>query len=489
MKKNILSIIKISIIASLTFGMVACTDGFGSMNTDPNYPTNVTPELLLNPLLRTLIRGQFDYGDGPGLAHHIARTNYNEVEQYYFSSKSGDWSGYYTQLNNIEEMARISDLKSLPSSKAIAYILKAFVAAQLTDMWRDVPYTEATKGAENTTPKYDSQETIYTGEGGIIDLLKQADEILSQETDNMPNDLVYSGDRTKWRKLANSIRLRYLMRISNRIVDAKIDIKKEIADVVTKPLMEDNSDNMLLPFLSGNPNRCPIYNERAGSFEYLRMSDEMQSMWDKYADPRVPVWFAPTFASVPTGKLQYKGIPVGCSATTLKDINYNAADVSLFGDYYRAAPDKCSAILMNCSEVKFLLAEAYKRGYANGDAKIAYEDGVKLSLEYYGVDNKYTDYMAQNGIAYNEVNAIEQIMTQKWMSLFFIGYQAWFEYVRTGLPKQEPLRDNRNPSGMGGRPSRFYYPEDEQAVNGNSLKDALSRMGGKDDVNYKLWWE
>lgn len=475
--------------ALVCMGMMACTDQFGAMNTDPNYPTTATPDLLLNPLLRTLVQNQFNYGNGSGLAHHLARTNYNEVEQYVFGTNEGTWSLYYLQLNNIREMIDISEQSDRPSCKAIAYILKAFSGAQLTDLWGDVPFSEATQGADNVTPAYETQEAIYTSEGGIIDLLKQAEELLKTHSDVLPQDIVYHGDRMKWRKLGNSLRLRYLMRISNRMSDiTAFDVKREIEAVMTLPLMEGNADNMLLSFLSGSPNKCPIYDMRSGEFEYVRLSNEMSTVLNSFQDPRLQVWFAPSANSVLKGVPEYAGIPVGCSATTLERIGYSQADVSMLGDYYRTTPDACDAVLMHASEVKFLQAEAIVRGYASGDAKQLYEEGIQLSMEYYDVKLP-EGYLTQDGVAYQSEKAWEQIMLQKWLSLFMVGYEAWFDFLRTGLPKQQALLDNRNPTASGEVPSRFYYPEDEQALNGDNYKQALEKQGGTDDINSKLWWE
>lgn len=351
-------------------------------------------------------------------------------------------------------------------------------------MWGDVPYFEATLGAEDITPAYDSQEDIYTAEEGVLDLLKQADKLLEETTDVLSSDIVYGGDRDKWRKLANSLRLRYLIRISNRV-----DVSAEVASVMALPLMETNDDNMLLPFLAGSPNKCPIYDMRAGNFEYTRMSDEMAVMWSDYNDSRVTVWFAPTTNSQNLADKEYKGIPSGCSSTTLTEIGYSPEDVSMLGAYYRNTPDGCSAVLMNCSEVKFLQAEAVVKGYASGDAEQLYNEGVTLSFEYYGKEGDAADYLLKQDIAFDNDKAINQIMLQKWMSLFMVGYEAWFEFLRTGLPEQNALRDNRNPSAPGEIPSRFYYPEDEQALNTANYKAAIEKHGGEDNINTKLWWE
>lgn len=482
--KRFIYTLKAGLLVCLTTCTVACTSDFDSINTDPNNPTTATADLLLTPLLRNIVQTQFNYSDGAGLAHHIARTNYNEVEQYAFGTNEGLWSQYYLQLNSIQEMIRVSERDNQPSYKGIAYILKAYVIAQITDMWGDVPYFEATLGGEDITPAYDSQEDIYTAEGGILDLLKQADKLLEENTDVLSSDIVYGGDRDKWRKLANSLRLRYLIRISNRV-----NVSAEVASVMALPLMETNDDNMLLPFLAGSPNKCPIYDMRAGNFEYTRMSEEMAVMWSDYNDSRVTVWFAPTTNSQNSDVKEYKGIPSGCSSTTLTEIGYSPEDVSMLGAYYRNTPDGCSAVLMNCSEVKFLQAEAVVKGYASGDAEQLYNEGVTLSFEYYGKEGDAAAYLLKQDIAFDNDKAIKQIMLQKWMSLFMVGYEAWFEFLRTGLPEQNALRDNRNPSAPGEIPSRFYYPEDEQALNTANYKAAIEKHGGEDNINTKLWWE
>ncbi len=487
---NYINFIKKTALVLVASGLtISCTDNFASINTDPNSPTKVTPDLLLTPLLHSIVQGQFNYDSGAGLAHQIAHTNYNETEQYAFGTNEGTWSTYYLNLNNIEEMIKVSDRDNRPSCKAIAYVLKAFCISQLTDMWGDVPYIEAVQGSTKTTPKYDVQKDIYTADGGIISLLNQADNLLSTGNDVLPSDLIYKGDRTKWRKLANSLRLRYLMRISNKAADiTTFNLKEEIRKAMSSPLMETNADNMLLPFLNSRPNMSPIYEMRSGEFEYNRMSDEMASVLNAFHDPRAAVWFAPTTNSASTSSPAYKGVAVGCSSTTLEKIKYSMADVSMIGNYYRTTPDACSAILMNCSEVKFLQAEAIVRGLAAGNAKNLYEQGINLSMNYYKVVMP-SGYLSQEGVAYNENDAINEIMVQKWLSLFFVGYEAWFDYLRTGLPKQNTLLDNRNPTVSGGTPSRFYYPENEQALNSENYKQALEAHGGKDDINTKLWWE
>ena len=99
------------------------------------------------------------------------------------------------------------------------------------------------------------------------------------------------------------------------------------------------------------------------------------------------------------------------------------------------------------------------------------------------------EYLQQPGIAFDATQALQQIMLQKWMSLFMVGYESWFDFLRTGLPQQDDIIDNRNPTAAGEIPSRFYYPSDEQALNTANYEEAINRHGGEDNINTELWWE
>src|SRR5690606_23758643 len=115
----------------------------------------------------------------------------------------------------VYEKAVADDLKF---HQGVSLVMRAFVFGQITDLWGDAPYTHALKGdegeTENLLPAYDSQEVIYDG---IIADLTEAATLLSDSPDSYREifpeaDPLYGGDPAKWQKLANSLRLRYLMR-------------------------------------------------------------------------------------------------------------------------------------------------------------------------------------------------------------------------------------------------------------------------------------
>lgn len=486
-RNNRLFIVVITTCLALLLG--SCDRGFGEINTNPNIPSQGTSDLILISVLRSTVFGQFSLGNSSGLARHVVHTNYNEIEQYAFDDNQGSWDNYYSLIKNTNEIIRLAEQEGNKGNVAKGYVLKAFIASQLTDLWGDVPYFEANSGT--LTPKYDSQKDIYTSKGGIIDLLEQADLLLSNAS-QLSSDILYKGDLMKWRKLSNSLRLRYLLRISKRVGDSgDLDIAKEIRKVAVLPLMESNADNAELKYLSTFPNMCPFYEMREGSYETFRMSSELEDIYNKYHDPRIEVWFFPTTTSKSSSKYEYKGVPAGLSSTSLKEIGYSASDVSMIGGYYRSTPNAASAILMTVSEVKFLLAEAAARGFIPAtDLERNYIQGISLSIEYYcGNPQLVSNYLNQNGVKFDPKRGIEQIMVQKWLASFGIGYEAWFDFLRTGYPNFAPLKDNRNPSKSGEIPYRYYYPEKEQTLNADHYLSAIKLTGkDKDDVNTPLWW-
>ncbi|EFA44222.1 hypothetical protein HMPREF0645_1376 [Hallella bergensis DSM 17361] len=476
------------IVASTVTG--SCTDDFDNINRDNNVPTSGNFSLQLNAQLRSITFGQFDFNNGALLAHQIGKTNYNEIAQYSFGTAEYLWNSLYQNLVNIDDMINMAKKQEQPSAEAIGYILKAFCSSQLTDHWGNVPYSEAMQGSKNVYPKYDEQQDIYTGEEGIIRLLQRADVLLATSKDQLPSDIIYEGNRMKWRKLANSLRLRYLIRISNRMHDVRVfDVKTQIADCMSKPLMESNEDNFQLKFLSDASNRCPIFNLRSGEFEVIRMSKELADAMNAHNDPRKHVWFQPTPNSAASGKPIYDGVPNGCSSTTLQELNITQNNLSELGKIF-TRPDAVYAVVMNAAEVKFLQAEAIARKWAVGDAGKLYTEGITLSMRQWQIgDSDIQSYLNNPQNKYQSSKSLEMIMKEKWLANFLVGYEGWYDFKRTGLPKQKMPMDNRNPGGASQIPSRFYYPEAEQAVNKQQYDAAIQAQGGTDNTNTKLWWE
>lgn len=478
--KNIKSII----LGCSVFGILlaGCTEDFEEINTNPNSPENVDPQFLLANVI-SVEANMNTYDQGFRLANYLdqfaASVEFERIDRYEMGSNSGYWNNIFRLQTDIRSM------KDLPTSNeayaAVGDILRSYLFSQLTDMWGDVPYTEAIQGIDgNFTPKYDTQESIYTHpETGIIAVLERSATTLENTNASIQGDVMFQNDLSKWVRFANSLRLRYLMRISKRLTDYS-EIQ-ELAD--SGKLIESNSQNAIVPYLSTAPNQWPMFLAGLGLYQEHRMTKTVDSVLSLWNDPRVEVLYKPTQKSVNEGNPKYKGLLNSQSRETIGSNGINLNDISLFGAMYRDVPDGVNGQFMQYAEIQFALAEAAERGYINGDAQGYYQEAVRASFEYYEVEVP-EDYFGRKAIALGEDN-LTKILTQKWLSLINNGHEAWFNVRRTGIPNLKPGPDNLNDDRY---PVRYLYPESEQATNRKNYEEAADRIGG-DDINSEGWWE
>lgn len=139
---------------------------------------------------------------------------------------------------------------------------------------------------------------------------------------------------------------------------------------------------------------------------------------------------------------------------------------------------------MTYAELQFLLAEAAQKGFITANATTYYEEGIKASHAYFGTAVP-AGYLASNSVVLNGTNDLQKIMTQKWISNFMNGYEAWIDVRRTGFPQLTIPQDNLNGNRF---PVRFRYPATEQAANKTNYEAAVKRIGG-DTYDSKGWWE
>lgn len=465
--------------------VVSCTKDFDSINDNPNEPQEVSPEFLLTNVLATE-SNEHTYNQGLRLNNYLAQFNadveFERIDRYELGSNSRYWNLIYGLLADLESMETLPGYNE--AFDGVAEILRSYLFSQLTDMWGDVPYSEAIGFADfNFTPIYDTQESIYTDlENGILARLDAAVSQLQNTSESIRGDIMFGNDLTKWIRFANSLRVRYYLRISKRITD--FSELQQLAD--ENMLMQSNTDNAVLPYLSSAPNQFPLFSASTGIYQGLKMSETVEQTLKNWNDPRIAVFFNPTQESVLAGNPEYKGMPNGLSTQTISEMDILLNDVSNMSDRFRVVPDGVDAQLMLYSEVQFALAEAVERGYITGNAQTYYENGIKAHFEYYNTEVP-GGYFSREVIALNggmDEN-LEKILTQKWLSLFMVGHEAWFNIRRTGIPALIPGPDNFNNDRY---PSRYLYPESEQAANKENYDQAVTRIGG-DHINVNCWWE
>jgi hypothetical protein len=477
MHKFILSFLAVALL----FG--GCTRDFEEINANPNEPEAIGPQFLLSNVI-SVAADHNTYQQGHRLANYLtqfaASVEFERIDRYEMGTNSTYWSVIFQLLTDLESMKTAEG--SNEAYAAVGDIMAAYLFSQLTDLWGDVPYTQALQARTgNFTPAYDTQESIYTDpETGILARLAAAVSVLENTSATIQGDMMFGNDLEKWVRFANSLWVRYFLRISKRITDFS-----ELQALVDEgKLMRANADNAVVPYLSNAPNQWPMSQASLGLYQEHRMTQTVDSVLSLWDDPRIEVLYKPTQQSVNDGNPEFKGLLNGQSRETIAAKGLNLNDISLFGSIFRDVPDGVDGQFMQYAELQFALAEAAARGYISGDARAYYEAGIEASFEYWGAELP-ADYFSRSAVALDGTDDLNRILTQKWLSLINNGHEAWFNVRRTGIPALQPGPDNLN----GGRyPVRYLYPESEQATNSANFQEAAERMGGN-DINRPGWWE
>ncbi|WP_282636557.1 SusD/RagB family nutrient-binding outer membrane lipoprotein [Sphingobacterium thalpophilum] len=477
--------ISIALLLSGMVGLQGCTKNFDEINTDPNKVENVTPSALITPTVYgmstyfTVRSNDFTWEImQTGLANPSVA---NGVHRYYFTETSGDgtWNTCYRYLRNIREMESAAETSGQAIYKAVATTLKAYIAGLLTDSFGDVPMSEALRAEEHINqPKFDKQEQIYAD---MIAALETANTLYAGEEAMTGSDLLYNNKKELWRKFNNSLLLRYYLRQSKRI-PAAAKIKNILDNPAQYPIFTSNEDAAIVRITGLSPYDY-AWGRRQDYVNFTAMAEFFVDNLNTLNDPRRP--FIMTEATEMVNgkpvKIGYKGIPAGHSGD-LSAYKFNPSTPN--GDlmYPEAVGTPIQEILMPYSEVEFIKAEVYLSLGMDAEAQTAYEKGVRASIEQYG-GQVPADYFANEAAKYN--GTLERIMLQKYLGLFMVDYQQWFEYRRTGYPK---LPKTPYMFYNGVMPTRFMYKNEVRRFNPDNYAKAVEQMGG-DDFHTKVWWE
>jgi hypothetical protein len=457
-----------------------CSKSLSEVNNNPNAPEQTDPQFLLSNVIYQTAKNNAEEGwkNGSLLAQHTSNIEFFPVDRYDLGTNTELWNATYRLLNDVYTIEN-SPLSN-QAYKGVALVLRSVLASLLTDLWNDVPYSQAIKGASDGifAPAYDKQQDIYTGPDGILKNLEKAAQMLSATSDVINGDILYKGDLTKWVRLANSLQVRYLVRISK-----KVNVSAPLQALVTgNRLLRNNADNAVIPFLASAPNQWFLINEREGRYADVRMSKVSEQILLPLNDARTGVYFKPTLASQAAGNPTYKGLPNGLSRQSQNAFNFN--DISLIGKLFRDDATGVNAPIMTYHELQFLLAEAGQKGFITGAATSYYEAGIRAAHAYYNTALP-SGYLGHPGVVLNGNEDLKKIMTQKWIANFLNGYEAWIDIRRTGFPQLTVPQDNLNNNRF---PVRFRYPSTEQAANNSNYQAAVQRIGG-DSYDSKGWWE
>lgn len=509
----------------------ACTKDFKEINTNPVAygPTSFDPNYLLTS-------AQLNYTGSIDFAYDTWRGNliYGSTMMQGFSTVVSYWAGDKYMLNEgytaaywgtnavgayIEQVRPVVDViestRNNPKYEnvhQVARIWRAVIMSRITDLYGDVPYSEAGQGYYKSffTPKYDKQQEIYTN---LLKEVEEATNALNTGGDNVTGDIIYKGNIDKWKRFGNTLLLRLAMRLT------KVDelTAKAYAQKTVGKTMTDNADNAFITHdVSGsrvtqNRNSQVLLGDGGQENYYTKWSKTFIDLLKSVNDPRLGKVAVTKLYLTEATKDQnpaydtnpavQKGMPNGKDLSGLagRDIRQDASFTS-FPDYSSPNPGMLKrngvSFILTFAESEFLLAEAAQRWGIAGSAAAHYKDGLKASITFlgqYDANMAITEAVAETFALtnpYNAANGLQMINTQYWLhtNTMLDFYETWANWRRSGFPVLTPVVYPGNATN-GTIPRRFPYPVDEVVKNGANQQAAATAIPGGDNLTGRVWWD
>lgn len=497
-RKNIL--IAISSFFILGFLTVSCQKNL-DINEDPNQPTEVPENLMLPSLL-----SNFSYEVVGG---YPVRTTSLWTKQTAYAVDGAHAGGYAitaSDVNNLWTYFSYSDVMNNavllkdqalengnPHYSAIAKIILAWNLSIITDLFGDVPYSEAFRGSEGILkPKYDAQEDVYKS---IQTLLSEAIEEANQDGGNLlpgGDDLVYGGNMDSWTNLAHTLKARFYLRLSNApgynaATQAQLaldELAKGSIDASTQPEFEyfsaTGAENPWYQFaIDGKWNTAT----RPSQFYVNMLLDNN--------DPRLAYQATLVEAGdnvLPENVGTYKGVVNEAPTVNLANFSqinpvYSASDAPLYWLIY--------------PEVEFIRAEAlFLAANQTVTAQVieAYESAIQASMDFYGINSaETTDYIQNNPLSTTAATAYRQIMTEKYVANYLM-FETYNDFRRTGYPELTINNDTYpgvpldQPPRINQIPVRFPYPSAELLYNAANIPAGIS-ANPVEAIVVNVWWD
>lgn len=533
------NIIKHVSILFISLGLAGCNADFGDVNTNPNAITSVKSENLFHNVVGYLgkpFTGEFEY-IAP-MMQYTATTNGNynipgntyAIDGTAMGIYSSIWSSYSVDfmryLNLIE--TQLKEESGNTSKLAEVKILRSLLLSQYADTFGPIPYDQIANALNGIIyPEYRSEKDVYLGTTefkGVLEILDESIQTLKNSTDELfANDIFYNADREKWIKFASSI----LLRLSIRISDVETEMARTyINKAVSYGVIMDEGDIAKVnhrPTTTGEPSYLDnsvatslLTLKRERGYRYAASFITMlKGFNENQIDPRLKA-IAGVYDENGTyfdNYQDYEGMLNGCEMDDVESVVENMGFDQIYTPgigRYGFASFKTETILnreayyivMGNAEVNFLLAEAAWKGLLIGDAEVYYQQGIiasMRSMKYWGEtipESEITNYMntlpklGQNKTM-NLRDGLDEILTQKWLSMFENAMQPWCDWRRTHYPSIITDNPNMNKLGITNHklPGRLPYPQDESIRNKDNYAKGVSMLSNKsDDYMNDLWW-
>ena len=493
---------RIIILLGIMATAVACTEGFDELSKNPNAAESVNASYYLTKVItRTAYRYNSEAFSSniAGATRYITKLTNADEDGFRWNPKS--WDDYYFTLSINKSFYDQAMAEEQEQYAALSEILAVFNYDYITCLYGDCPYSEALMSKEQgiVYPAYDKQEVIYPD---LLRRLEAANETLMSTSKSIDGtaDIMYKGNILKWRKFANSLRLRMLLKESKAVPGAINEIQTMVNDKTKYPIFTSNDDTAEIPYVEQEmwpmgPTRGGSITDQFMEFIKRRPSKELIDYMLPRNDPRLEALFDkvedPSSCTVDFN--EYVGAPIALKSP----YGYNGGEsgtsktVSTFckAKFYQDINEYVKATMMLYPEVCFILSEVAQTKGVNVPGETAeslYNKGIEASCKYWGVKDAsaISDYIASPLVKFDGTQ--KQILEQKWLALIVKGPEAWFDYRRTndaiGLNKKL-VKDNLRQDYI---PYRFIYPDGERSYNREKYEQAIA-VFGEDNINTKMW--
>lgn len=467
-----------------------------NINVDPNNPTLATaqPSLILPTALQNTanlynrpVTGNNTFTFAAiWLGHCSFSGNFfisEEAKNYTLTTNFGEGIWTLANDNNTDYILveKLGVKLGNPFYEGIGKLMKSYNYQTLVDLYNNVPYTEAQQGAIVATPKYDKGQPVYDA---LMTNIENATALLNTAVAGSvgTDDVMFKGDKAKWIRFANTVKLRMLLRQSQK-ADRQAYITSKLgtitggfvnANVTVNPGYL-NSDGKQNNFWRSCHTPTGTYNQ-----DFYRAPGYIISFMKTNNDPRISRLYKPNGSgNFVGGFLGANGIPNG-GQTGTSEFGPGLLKSGSLGPVQ-------DAIIMTAAESYFLQAEAVLKGWIPGDAKALFQAGVDASFAYLEATGSaaYTVQLGNKQVNWdataNDAEKLALIIRQKFIALSMINVlETYNDYRRLGLPADVPLSPT---AGSNVIPKRLLYPQREYNVNGTN---ALAE--GTVTANDKIWW-
>ncbi|MDI9357948.1 MAG: SusD/RagB family nutrient-binding outer membrane lipoprotein [Phycisphaerales bacterium] len=524
----------------LTGRFVQCTKGFQELNTNPNAVASVTPNLLLTTTLYSIVDENIDNSNGLQLGWQV-NTGYNfatlELFIQHFMSPGGifNFGKFYsiynstydesfwdqTYLNSFKTATQLISLSATNPNYAnygaVGTILQAYIIQRLTDLYGDIPFSQAGQGFLNgiVYPKYDRQRDIYMT---ILNNLQTAATSLNASMPLLGDISSNNGVVTQWKQTAYSLMLRVAMRMIR--VDPTNAIRwASIAEDSLGGASANLGNGFYITGTSQYFNaNYAVLASPAGAYlfsyssPYLKLSDVYIGLLKSFKDPRIFIW--PTLRDASGNESIYdsadqKGLSVS-DATA-----YSVDQLATFSQVRFALLTPTSpTFCISPAQTFFLLAELEERKTGTGTGRNFFKSGLTAAINQansFGVSiNTYLPpgsnvqaYVDSIGnMVYNSQGNLDSnvklINQEYWLNTLFDGIEAFSNWRRTrnstssnnGYPALYVSTVSGSAQLTGGTiPSRLKYPISERTVNTQNYNVAVGNLVGGDNLTSRVWWD